>query len=78
VKIFDFLKMYAVALTPHAQNFRTTSKSDNDTQNGDALHKKLKITHTVNIVLLLCVKQQVVALQKNFSTKNNRPPPNIF
>jgi hypothetical protein len=35
-KIFEFLKMQAVSLTPHA---RTTSKSENHMQNSDGMQK---------------------------------------
>jgi hypothetical protein len=36
--------MHAVSLTPHAQyNFRTTLKSENHMQNGDAMQKKMQV-----------------------------------
>jgi hypothetical protein len=40
-------RVHAVSLTPHEQqNFRTTSKSENNMEIGDAMQKKLKIHAT--------------------------------
>jgi hypothetical protein len=48
-KIFEFFKMHAVSLTPHAQtNFRTTLKNKNPMQNSDGMQNMTPHARSMN------------------------------
>jgi hypothetical protein len=72
VKIFEFLKMHALLLTPHAQqNFRTTSKSENRVQNGDAMKK---IKNACGVIDTACTVHVVSLTPHARSTNDSNGP----